>query len=277
MCDHYAKLDDRIIVIHKVKGGASSARNAGLDHANGNYIGFVDSDDYIGKDMYNQLYHDLEESHADVACCGFYHHYEGQTLKNYNNSSITILNRRQAFSAVFLDRDFTTAVWNKIYKKNIFQKLRFPEGKIAEDTFIILDIIRQCDYLAINTKQAYYYCHRNGSVSYSMNDRTFDMIDACRRNLEIVNKDYPELSFYAEARVYWAYFNVLDRILIKDKESTYKKQYQMLLTELKRNIFRILRMPLSKGRKAMALVLKVNAKLYKLIIKKMYMKYKDFA
>ena len=88
MCDHYAKLDDRIIVIHKVKGGASSARNAGLDHANGNYIGFVDSDDYIGKDMYNQLYHDLEESHADVACCGFYHHYEGQTLKNYNNSSI---------------------------------------------------------------------------------------------------------------------------------------------------------------------------------------------
>ncbi|EGP5489252.1 glycosyltransferase, partial [Enterococcus faecium] len=81
ICDEYASKDSRVRVIHKKNGGLSSARNAGIDVARGKYLGFVDSDDYIEKDMYELLYDNIVKEQADLSICGIYDIYAGKKVK----------------------------------------------------------------------------------------------------------------------------------------------------------------------------------------------------
>lgn len=176
MCDEYAKQDSRVVVIHKENGGLSDARNAGLDIAKGEYIGFVDSDDYISPIMYETLINRILTDQSDLAVCEYVRVYDsGEELKS-NNLNQNTHNRcytpNEFIADLFIHNSgaYVVAV-NKLYHKNIFRKLRFPVGKQHEDEFIIHRIIAQCKNISYIEDGLYYYFQREGSIM----NRTFNV------------------------------------------------------------------------------------------------------
>lgn len=182
ICDEYAEKDSRVRVIHKENGGLSDARNAGLDIAAGEYIGFVDSDDYIAPEMYEVMLGRLTETGADTAVCNCL--CTGD-MDDYREQ----FNRSEAMKDCVLNRDaalekltekygwvYVTA-WNKLYKKRIFDNIRFPKGKIHEDEFIIHRVIGESGKIACINQRLYYYFQRRGSI---MSARSINAeMDAC--------------------------------------------------------------------------------------------------
>ena len=138
ICDEYAKKDKRIKVIHKENGGLSDARNKGVDIATGDYIAFVDSDDYIHPNMYEVLIYELEKNNSDIALCKYKIVYEKSKIKTEIDGKFEVysLNNLQALDSMYGKDgvDFIVA-WNKLYKKDLFNKIRYPVGKIHEDEY----------------------------------------------------------------------------------------------------------------------------------------------
>ena len=183
ICDKLAKEDDRIVVIHKKNGGLSDARNAGLEVALGQYIGFVDSDDYIAPEMYEILLRHMEEDQSDISICDYIRVNEDNLELNNEGKSV-VCNRcfsRDEFIEELLKPygGHFVVVWNKLYKKEIFRTLKFPFGKQHEDEFVIHRIIAQCKKVTCVENQLYYYMQRKGSImDKDFNIKNMDYGDA---------------------------------------------------------------------------------------------------
>lgn len=188
MCDEYAKKDSRIKVIHQKNGGLSAARNAGIEAATGAYIGFVDSDDYIAFDMYEKLLQALVDSKADLAICN--HEFVDQhgnsitELNAYSPLVNGIFSNHQMFEKLSEDGWwYYIAAWNKLYKRQLFERVRYPIGKIHEDTFVIHDIFYACNRIVTLENTLYYYVQREGSIINSkISIRNLDEVEGfCKR------------------------------------------------------------------------------------------------
>lgn len=213
ICDQYAERDERIRVIHKPNGGLSSARNAGIEAATSDWIGFIDSDDRIDPDMYELLYQDARETGADLACCGLYDCYKGQEPTRVPDPHREVLTPEQAVKVVFEAKKTSVTAVNKLYRKALFDDVRYPEGRTAEDAFVIVELLLKTRRVSLNTAQRYYYIHRAGSItSTRFNHHDLDAIDAWQHNYELVGKHFPNLTATAQMRRCWAHFYVLDKI-----------------------------------------------------------------
>lgn len=167
VCDTYAKIDSRIVVIHKENGGLSDARNAGLDIASGEYIGFVDSDDYISPDMYEALLRGLTEDNSDIACCNYLQVNEEGTA--YKDQELPIkdecLDSRGAYELLIKYGGYYAVAWNKLYRRQIWETIRYPKGRKYEDMFVICALIEQCAKISHVNSPLYYYVRREGSIT----------------------------------------------------------------------------------------------------------------
>lgn len=122
ICDEYAEKDSRIKVIHKENGGLSDARNTGLLVATGEYISFIDSDDYIDINMYKSIITYMEEHDLDIAECGIKHVYNNKIKQNDKlDKSIHVFNSEEALKELMLERRFHQTVWNKLYKTKLIK------------------------------------------------------------------------------------------------------------------------------------------------------------
>ena len=168
MCEEWAKRDSRIVVFHKQNGGLSSARNFGLDHARGKFISFIDSDDYVKKLFIQTLYDRLIIDKSDISVCNFDRIDEnGAILLDYpliKTGEKNILNKKEFWEAFFLHRAVNVVAWNKLYKKNIFDSLRYFEGHIHEDVFIIPEIIKRIEQISFINESLYCYLKREDSI-----------------------------------------------------------------------------------------------------------------
>ena len=133
LCDEYSKIDKRIKVIHKKNGGLSDARNVGIDICKGNYITFVDSDDWIEKDMIEQLYSLINKFSADISICNFLRTSD-EKMKIFNkNEKIKCYNKYEAIRELLKGHKIQDYAWNKMYKKEVFYNIRYPKGRNMED------------------------------------------------------------------------------------------------------------------------------------------------
>ena len=124
ICDHFAALDARVKVIHKKNGGQSAARNIGLDTASGEYIGFVDSDDWIDNDMYETLYNLISQYGADISACTHYLEYEdGRPTVYRSKEEIMTFNHADVMKTLFEDKIIKNYVVEKLYKRDLFTGL----------------------------------------------------------------------------------------------------------------------------------------------------------
>ena len=168
VCDEYAKKDSRVSVIHKTNGGLSSARNAGLDAAEGDYISFVDPDDYIDKFMYEHMIACFEKE-VDVVTCNTFHEnaYEYHRKFEINNhpDGLTKMYGQGAIKELLLLRKIDMSVCDKLFRKIIIKKYRFPLDKSCEDVPVTWNIIKNSKIVINNGYADYHYVHQNNSIT----------------------------------------------------------------------------------------------------------------
>lgn len=168
ICDAWAEKDARIRVIHQKNAGLSGARNSGIEAAQGLYLSFVDSDDYIEPDMLQNLVAALEKSDAQMAVCNLVYEDENGILFRYPDFSSLqdqVIDPDTYWKGYFSAQGvYYTVAWNKLYRKELFNTVRYPLGKRNEDEFILGDLLAQCTRIACLGKVGYHYIQRGGSI-----------------------------------------------------------------------------------------------------------------
>jgi glycosyltransferase involved in cell wall biosynthesis len=163
MCDDYAKKDARINVLHKQNAGLPAARKTGLEYAKGDYIGFVDSDDWVDKDFFSYLYNLIKKYKTDIAVCGPYGQYSKYLFMHPFKPFV--LQTQQALCVSFNDKFFGGYVWNKLYKKSLWDNIQIPTFTMFEDLFFTSQILPKTDKIVFSCKRKYHYRYRNTSIS----------------------------------------------------------------------------------------------------------------
>ena len=177
ICDEYAQLDNRVRVIHQSNAGQSAARNKALSIAQGDFLGFVDSDDWIDKDMYEFLHNLIVESDADIAICSHYIEQQGKTRVRYSSGEKNVFSRDEAIRALVVDKRVRNYLWDKLFRSKLFNGIRFPEKQIFEDFAVSYLIFYKAKYVVIKYLPKYHYLQRDGSTMHSKYDpsREYDL------------------------------------------------------------------------------------------------------
>lgn len=233
VCDQWAERDKRIRVIHKCNEGLGFARNSGLKVAHGEYIAFVDSDDYIDLCMYEELITKAVSSHADIVYCG--HHYENQ---NGTFSDIvdfeqeTVFEKEQMlvlslkYIAVWGQRALMMSVWHSIYKREVISTLFFSEREVvSEDLHFQLSAILNSSRVLYLPQTYYYYCFNGNSLSHTfLFDKFYRFKVLAKHLFELYQPYQKEYVAY-----YYFFYRVLDMIrqIISNKNISkmHKKDY----------------------------------------------------
>ncbi len=193
ICDEWAKKDGRICVIHKENAGSAAARNTALDAANGELIAFVDSDDYISPDMYEYLFSLLNDG-ADIAECGFAD-VTGNDAAFGKDETSEVFSPLEAMKEHILDRKFRQLVWNKLYKKEVLNGVRFPAGKKIDDEFFTYRAIGNAKKLVCSPKVCYAYRQQPQSLMHSMvASARLQAVEAKEMRHEYILEHFPSLS-----------------------------------------------------------------------------------
>ena len=242
ICDKYAELDHRIKVIHKINEGPGIARNYGIELSSGDYLGFVDSDDWIETQMLEILIDTAKERNAQIAVCG---------RNNISDLDNTIISKQFCFEKNFcmlkeeavkrfcIYDGIDAAMWDKIFHKSLFNNVRFStDSLIAEDMFVVFKLINSSERVAHAAKPLYNYLQRTGSRSKSLfNINSYGMCYNAKKVKDEVNKCFPE--FKREAEHYYL-FNLINTVILANKSDNYeakKKLRKILLSEFKNIIY----------------------------------------
>ncbi|MDO4340598.1 MAG: glycosyltransferase family 2 protein [Eubacteriales bacterium] len=181
ICDEYAKTDERITVIHRKKrGGLSAARNTGIDSAKGRWLSFVDSDDWIAKDMLEELHKGVLKHHAQVAICDFFRVYENgeETGESYGNFHGGVYSYQEVlYKFAGEENIWYTIAWGKLYDRRLFDTVRYPVNKLNEDIFVALELFKQCERICSIEKKMYYYVSRAGSIMQTYTVQSLDGVE----------------------------------------------------------------------------------------------------
>lgn len=171
MCDEWAKRDSRIQVIHQENGGLSAARNSGLDAASGAYILLLDSDDYIAPVACEHLLRALEDSDADLSICGFLRGSEAHhVFESCKMESPEVIDAETALMRIYSGDESALkygAACFKLYRRHLFDGVRFPVGKLFEDIYTTHKLIYRSRRIAVLNEQAFYYFQRGSSIMNS--------------------------------------------------------------------------------------------------------------
>lgn len=268
ICDEYAKKDNRVVVIHKENGGLSSARNAGIDISTGEYIGFIDSDDYIEVDMYELLYSLCEEHSCDIASCSSIIYFQDRIVVN-GGHKLEIHNKKEAMKTMLNGKLYDEVVWVKLFKKSVIGKIRFPEGRIYEDTSFTYKVIHNSQKIATIGEAKYNYIKHDGSI---MNTATksinTDAIIAYKEMYDFIKDRYPELLSLVTLKLSNSCLVILNNIIESNNFSENKFKYyetaKFLNSYFKKTIT-LKEYP--RNLKILLLALKINPIIYKYLIR----------
>lgn len=196
LCDEYERNDVRVRVIHKKNGGLSDARNAGMKIATGEWIYFVDSDDWVAHDAIEKLYQFAVENHCDMVQGGLYYAYQDHLLyrKAYKKEQEhTILRRHDAMRELIINDRVKNFAWGKLYKADLIKDLFFPVGKYFEDSFWQHLVMDRVERYGIIDEPLYYYRQRKDSISGTPSNRLKDLLEGNRERMNFIREKYPEL------------------------------------------------------------------------------------
>ena len=268
LCEQIAEQDERVLVYHKENEGLSQARNDGLKQAHGDYVIFIDSDDYLHPEMIASLYQQLVKEDADVSSCGVMNVYaNSESPQTENQDDYFICDTETFLREYLIGEKIPGTICNKLIKKEIAAQLTFPKGLIYEDAYYHFDLIKVAKKYVVNTKPYYYYFHRGDSITtkpYAKKDLAY--IDIYQKFYTEVVKEYPNLTEVAFFRLAYAHFFILDKMLLDDNFKEFK-DYPRIYGYLKKHAFAIFKNTIfRKGRRISALALFVNVRLYRILL-----------
>lgn len=187
ICDEYASSDSRFKAIHKPNGGLSDARNAGLKIAQGDIIGFVDSDDWIEPGMYQLLYDLITQYDADIAQVGFIKEYLGRRSCKHIIRKTEVITGEEAIREIGFDR-MPSYVWNKLQKREIIN-CDFPKGRNFEDIFVYGQWLKNVKRMAIDPTPMYHYRMRKGSIIHAdVAKNRYDYFLSCIDRMKMIEE-----------------------------------------------------------------------------------------
>ena len=199
-CDVWARRDDRITSVHKLNGGLSDARNYGMKFAGGEYVSFIDSDDYVSDDFLEVLLTTAMEHHSDIIECGYVKFCEdGKHTEHYDDFAVSDYSTFNGLSALIEEKTFHQHVWNKLYKLEVFQNVFFEFGKQHEDVFWTYQVFGQSKRITKINRTMYYYFQRESSImgrGYSI--RSLDALEGKWNRQKYIEEYFPELSLKAK-------------------------------------------------------------------------------
>lgn len=234
ICKEYQEKDNRIKVFNQVNQGQGVARNLGLDMCNGEYISFIDSDDYIKNDMYEKMLSKMKEYKADIAICGYARDH-GILIKDTEVPKLnTTYNNLDLIKAYISTPYIAASVWNKLYKKELWQNYRFPEIRAREDAIILNDILSNVNKAIHIGESLYIQYIRPGSTERKKFSRDkLNSIQASQNMTTYIMNNYPELNKYIFLNDAKVYSDLMKEIISSFTYKQYNKEYNELLILLK--------------------------------------------
>jgi glycosyltransferase involved in cell wall biosynthesis len=243
ICKEYAKKDSRIIVIHKENGGLSSARNAGIKIAKSDYLGFVDSDDWIDSNMYEYLYNGIIDNNADVALCRIFYQFENKTSYYYNDKfsdENKVLDGDQLLRFLLIKK-IDGSCCTKLFKANIFENNCFLFGRTNEDFKFLYEVFPKMKKGIYINDVAYNYIIRNDSITSSINSSyIFDSYDNAKEMLDFIKIHKPDLIMEAESFYFMRIYGILRSLLKNNLIITHNDKYKFLKLNLLKSLNKIL-------------------------------------
>lgn len=228
VCNDYERLDSRIRVIHKSNGGLSSARNAGIDVATGEYITFLDSDDYLSKTF---IYDSLElckKTESDIAVLAMKYipeHENSELLIQSQKEQVILLTPEQAIEHSLYQKLFSCCAPGKFYKQEILKDIRFPIGRLSEDLAVCHLLLNNARQIVYSDRIGYYYRQQNHSIMHTFNPKRLDALHWAKEIVAFCEKKYPKLRKAAECRV----FNVAIHLILDMPSANELVEYKRLL------------------------------------------------
>jgi len=232
ICEDYASRDERIKVIHKAYGGVSAARNAGLERATGDYIGFVDGDDRIKYDMYERLHELCVQTNSDISICTLGREINGKLINPDNGlADVTELDHDEALRELFKGTLYRFSLCNKLFKARCFKNIQFPEGRIHEDLSTTYKLFANSRKSVFIDKVGYLYIKRENSILTSQySEKRMDSFIGWNEILPFMSKYYEELSEEVFACfAYWSVDNIyyiLNQVKSKQDKRNYLRRIQ---------------------------------------------------
>lgn len=210
ICDDYAKVDKRIKVIHKVNGGQSDARNTAIDIANGDYLTFIDSDDYVSPSYIEYLLDLCTKYKGDISACSYQKVFDGEKKQVKSSDVIRVYSSRKAIELTLYQHKLDCSFWGKMFKKDLFNNIRFPKGIIYEDLAICYKVFEVSNRIISSNKILYYYFQRNtSSLGMRYNFQRVSVLDVTDDIVLYMSDNYPTLINAAKSRKLSANFNIL--------------------------------------------------------------------
>lgn len=264
LCDEISKIDKRILVLHKPNGGLSSARNTGIEIATGEYITFIDSDDWLELDTYEYCMKLIESNQAD--CIEF------NTIMVQDNSPIV---QKKEKLQIFRGKDIlhyymmsstktgSYSVCRCLFPSTSIKKLQFREGKNNEDIDFKYKALKDCTKLIISNLYKYYYFQSGDSVSTGkLRKRDFDLYEASNILYELTHKEnYKNITFLGKVKKSRTAFSLLSKIAyygITDEFVNKDDIIRQLIKEHRRNMFILIKAPIPLNRKILSLLFGIN-------------------
>lgn len=233
ICDEYAKKDKRIKVIHKENGGLSDARNVGINIAKGKYLSFIDSDDYIDSQMLEKLYNNLNETKSELSFCNFYRVFpDKKYLQLTGEQSRTFQEKEIYYTLVNQFAKVIMSACNKLYKREIFNDIKYPTGMIMEDSYIILDILLKTKKISYLNEPLYYYFQRDNSIMHNFNLKNLDIMKVYERRMEfcLKNNDKDLLILVKKTYIYNLILKIIPGLISINNNDKLKKVVEKVKT-----------------------------------------------
>lgn len=229
--DSYAINDSRVKSLHKENGGLSDARNYGMRYLTGEYVVFVDSDDWIKEEMIETLLGLAMDLKADIVQSGFYYVYETYLLyddRYYSEDMLPIqLNKNELMREIVINERVKNFAWGKLYKTNLIKDLYFEKGVLFEDVFWAHKVMDRVDKYVICHKPMCYYLQRNDSIVSTYTVKNLDIIKGLKERHKFIEENYKELineSYKILTKTILLHYYLLNKNRDKDLDGYYRKE-----------------------------------------------------
>ncbi len=223
--EKYTKQYENVRSHHRENGGLSAARNTGIEVSKGEFIAFVDSDDWVDKEYISKLYQSLVENDADIVACGYQKEEGDSGIVSFDKYDVL-----SSYSAMKILGDIypkenvlMVLAWNKLYRRDIFTNIRYPAGKIHEDEYIAHRVISNASSIAVITDVLYHYRIRDNSITganKSHNLKRLDLLDAFEDRIQSTNN-----MFFGDLQILmlYTYFEGMKELLISYSEDVFEQ------------------------------------------------------
>lgn len=234
----YCAQDKRFKLITQENGGLSSARNAGLNYANGKYITFIDSDDYISDDYIAYLYSLITKTDSDIAVCDAVRFYtDKRPCPVECNPRPEIYTSVQALELLLYRKKIGNSAWGKLYRSELFQEIRYPIGLYYEDMATIYKILAKSSKIVLGAKQNYYYFQRSDGIMLSnFNEKKLDAILITKEIVKYIEENFPELLPAAKSRQFISCMQTLRNIPLRKQYANNRQEIIKLIQDNRKTI-----------------------------------------